>query len=72
MEPVMPAVIRGVVRNGRIEPVEPLTASEGTEVLVAVPLEGEQEEAMWRLTSHAVLLRAWDSSDDVYDALSKG
>ena len=53
----MPEVIRGVVRNGCIEPVEPLTMSDGTEVLVAVPLEGEQEEAMWRLASHAALLR---------------
>ena len=72
MEPAMPAVVRAVVRNGRIEPVEPLNVSDGTEVLVAVPLEGESEEALWRLASHASLVRAWDESDDVYDALAKG
>lgn len=72
MEPPMPAVVRAVIRNGRIEPIEPLTVSEGTEVLVAVPLEGEGEEALWRLAAHTSLLRAWDESDDVYDALAKG
>ena len=72
MEPAMPAVVRAVIRNGRIEPVEPLNVSEGTEVLVTVPLEGEGEEALCRLASHASLHRAWDESDDVYDALAEG
>ena len=72
MESPMSSVLRGVVRNGRIETMEPLTAEEGTEVLVAIPGKGDSDDALWRLTAHALLERAWDPSDDVYDALSKG
>lgn len=68
----MPRVLRGVVRGGRIEPVEPLDVADGTEVLVTLPTEGDSDLALWRLASHASLQHAWEPEDDVYDELSKG
>jgi hypothetical protein len=73
MESGMPMIVRGVVRDGRIEPLEPLNVADGTQVLVALPEEGESDDALWRLSTQVSLQRAWESpDDDVYDALSKG
>lgn len=72
MESGMPTIVRGIVRGGHVEPLEPLNVVDGTEVLVALPDQGDADEALWRLAAHVSLKRAWESpDDDVYDALSK-
>jgi hypothetical protein len=73
MESEMPTIIRGIVRQGQIQPVEPLHVADGTEVLVALPSEGDPDDAFWRLIAEQALQHAWASpEDDVYDELSKG
>lgn len=42
----MSETIRGVYRNGVIEPVEPLRLAEGTEVYVTVPRPNRREEIL--------------------------
>ena len=42
---MMTKTIRGIVRNGRIEPSEKLEAPEGTEVTVEVPVPPPPHEA---------------------------
>jgi len=70
---VMPTIIRGFVRRGQIEPAEPLHLADGTEVLVALPDEGELGDAVWHLLGQQASQHAWTSpEDDVYDELSKG
>lgn len=68
----MPTIVRGIVRGGVIEPVEPLRVADGTEVFVAVPDVGEPDDTVWQRAAELSLHRAWSSpDDDVYDALSK-
>ena len=42
----MSETIRGIYRNGVIEPVEPLKIAEGTEVYVTVPHQRTREEIL--------------------------
>lgn len=42
----MSETIRGIYRNGVIEPVEPLKIAEGTEVYVTVPHQRTREERL--------------------------
>ncbi len=42
----MSEMIRGIYRNGLIEPVEPLKIAEGTEVYVTVPRQRSREEML--------------------------
>ena len=42
----MSEMIRGIYRNGVVEPVEPLKVAEGTEVYVAVPRGRSREELL--------------------------
>src|SRR5512145_3160165 len=42
----MSEIIRGIYRNGVIEPLQPLKIAEGTEVYVTVPLRRTKEELL--------------------------
>ncbi|NUO82698.1 DUF104 domain-containing protein [candidate division KSB1 bacterium] len=42
----MSEMIRGIYRNGLIEPVEPLKIAEGTEVYVTVPRKRSHEDML--------------------------
>jgi len=55
----MSEMIRGIYRNGVIEPVEPLKIAEGTEVYVKVPHQRTREEILAllkRLEEHGLKL----------------
>jgi len=55
----MSETIRGIYRNGVIEPVEPLKIAEGTEVYVTVPRRYTREEILAlykKLEQHGVQL----------------
>ncbi len=56
----MSETIRGIYRNGVIEPVEPLKIAEGTEVYVTVPKQRTREEILAflkKLEEHGLQLR---------------
>jgi hypothetical protein len=64
----MLSTIRAVVRNGKIELLEPFSLPDGAEVLVTVL--GDEDHAFWQQASHTTLKRIWDNSeDDVYAEL---
>ena len=53
----MSETIRGIYRNGMIEPVEPLKIADGTEVYVTVPRRHTREEILTllkKLEEHAL------------------
>lgn len=57
-----------VVHDGRIEPLDKITAPEGTRVLVTLLLEDEAD--FWQGASSASLDAIWDNAeDDVYAKL---
>ena len=56
--------VRAMIRDGRVEPVDPLDLPEGTAVLVVAPeLSGGQAEAAWDDSPAAIAawLRWYDS-----------
>ena len=60
--------VRAVVREGKIELLEPLDLPEGTRVLVT-PLIDE-DTLFWARASHVALDAIWDNTeDDVYAQL---
>ncbi|MCS7290647.1 MAG: antitoxin family protein [Roseiflexus sp.] len=60
--------IRAVVRDGKIELLEPVPLPEGVHLLVTVLTEDEQ--AFWQSASELALKRIWDNpEDDVYAGL---
>jgi hypothetical protein len=60
-----------VVRDGRIELLEPLTLTDGTKLLVTV-LPDEDEHHFWSQVSDRSLADIWDNTeDDVYAELLK-
>ena len=62
--------VRAVVREGRIELLEPLDLPEGAAVLVT-PLV-EEESLFWTGVCHVALDAMWDNpEDDVYAQLLK-
>ena len=62
--------IRAVVREGKIELLEPVVIPDGTEVLVT-PLSDEAD--FWMKVSERSLSAVWDNpEDDVYGELLKG
>jgi hypothetical protein len=66
------STIHGVVREGRIEPVEPVPLHEGTRLLITI-LSEEAEGAFWQAASTAALSDVWDNpEDDRYADLLKG
>ncbi len=57
-----------VVREGKIEVLEPLDLPEGTRVLVTVL--SEEDPQFWLKSSQSALDRVWDNNeDDVYAQL---
>jgi hypothetical protein len=67
----MMTTIWGVVREGRIVPVEDVRLAEGTRVLVTV-MPDEDESAFWLGVSQDALAAVWDNEqDDVYAQLLK-
>ena len=61
-----------VVREGRLELVEPLDLPEGAKVLVSIPSRDEDAD-FWREASRETLDAAWDNrEDDVYAELLEG
>jgi hypothetical protein len=62
--------IWGVVRNGKVEPVEAASLPEGAQVLLTVMQD--EDDHFWRKLSEESLKSVWDNAeDDVYAALLK-
>jgi len=68
----MATTVRAVVRNGRIELIEPASLPEGTEVLVTVLAEDEDRD-FWSAVAERSATGIWDNpDDDVYAELLQG
>ena len=66
----MLSTVWGVVRAGKVEPVEPTSLPEGARVLLTV-MEDE-DVRFWQRLSEDSLKSVWDNAeDDVYAALLK-
>jgi Protein of unknown function DUF104 len=64
----MPKTMRAVVREGKIELLEPVELPEGASVLVT--LVPDEETEFWRHASQPSLDAIWDNpEDDVYGKL---
>jgi hypothetical protein len=60
--------VRAVVRDGKIELLEPVALPDGTQVLVTVLTD--EDQAFWQAASQTALNRVWDSAeDDIYAEL---
>ena len=60
--------VRAVVRDGKIELLEPVALPDGAQVLVTVLMD--EEQAFWQAASQAALNRVWDNAeDDIYAEL---
>ncbi len=58
-----------VIREGRIEPLEPVALSEGTKVLITL-LPDEDERGFWLGVSEQALAKVWgNAKDDIYAEL---
>ena len=63
--------IWGVVREGRIEPLEDVELAEGAKVLVILSPDDE-DKGFWLAASQSALNKIWDNEeDDVYAELLK-
>jgi hypothetical protein len=61
----MLSTIHAVVRDGKIELLEPVSLPDGAHVLVTILTEDEL--AFWQQASESALNRVWDNSeDDIY------
>lgn len=61
-----------VVRDGKLEPCDPLDLPEGTRVLISIA-PPDDEAAFWSEASRGALDAVWDhSEDDVYARLLEG
>jgi predicted DNA-binding antitoxin AbrB/MazE fold protein len=66
----MSKTLKAVVREGRIELLEPVDLPEGTKVLVT--LLPDEETEFWLSASQVALDTLWDNpEDDVYGQLLK-
>jgi hypothetical protein len=64
----MLSTIHAVVRDGKIELLEPVSLPDGALVLVTILTDDEQ--AFWQQASESALKRVWDNSeDDIYAEL---
>jgi hypothetical protein len=64
----MLSTIHAVVRDGKIELLEPVSLLDGAHVLVTILTDDEQ--AFWQQASESALKRVWDNSeDDIYAEL---
>jgi hypothetical protein len=62
--------IRAIVRHGKIEFLEPVEISEGTEVSVMVPSTADNK--FWMAVSERSLDAIWkNAGDDVYEQILK-
>jgi len=52
-----------VISHGKIEPLEPVSLSEGTKVLVTL-LPDEDERGFWLAVSESALAKIWDNNED--------
>ncbi len=58
--------VPAVVREGRIELLEPVRLTEGARLLVTLLPDGEEQEFWGRVSDHA-LRKVWENpEDDVY------
>jgi len=64
----MTSTVRAIIREGRIDPLEPIDFPDGVQVLVTVrSTEGGE---FWLDASQKALREVWDNTeDDVYAAL---
>jgi hypothetical protein len=59
----------GVLRQGKIELLEPVPLPDGTKLLVSL-VPQDSEETFWRQVSDQSLASVWDNAeDDIYAAL---
>lgn len=64
----MLSTIHAVVRDGKIELLEPVSLPDGAHVLVTILKDDEQ--AFWQQASESALKRVWDNAeDDIYAEL---
>jgi len=64
----MLSTIRAVVRDGKIELLEPVTLPDGAHVLVTVLTE--EEQTFWQQASESALNHIWaNPEDDIYAEL---
>ncbi|MBI4752200.1 MAG: hypothetical protein HY774_27245 [Acidobacteria bacterium] len=62
--------IPAIMRDGKIEFLEPVSIEDGTPVLVTVLEPNTDEAQFWSLASQSTLKRVWDNpEDDVYGEL---
>ena len=64
----MLSTIHAVVRDGKIELLEPVSLPDGAHVLVTVL--NDDEQLFWQHASEAAIKRVWDNAaDDIYAEL---
>ena len=64
----MLSTIHAVVRDGKIELLEPVSLPDGAHVLVTVL--NDDEQLFWQHASAAAIKRVWDNAeDDIYAEL---
>jgi hypothetical protein len=64
----MLSTIHAVVRDGKIELLEPVSLPDGAHVLVTVL--NDDEQLFWQQASEAAIKRVWDNAeDDIYAEL---
>ncbi|CAN5359353.1 hypothetical protein BH24GEM3_BH24GEM3_11720 [soil metagenome] len=59
----MMTTVRAVVKDGRIQLLEPIEIADGTEVLVTVPTDDDDREFLMRITEQA-FAAIWDNPED--------
>jgi len=60
--------IHAIVRNGKIELLEPVTLPDGAQVLVTIL--AEDDRTFWQAASASALQPIWDNTeDDIYAQL---
>jgi hypothetical protein len=66
----MPQPTWAVIRDGKIELLEPLDLPDGTMVIVTTPMETETDAEFWRDASASTLNKIWNNDkDDIYAEL---
>ena len=64
-------ILRAVVRDGRIEVLDPVELPEGTRLQIAVL--GEDDQQFWQGVNQVSLDAIWNNpEDDIYAQLLKG
>jgi hypothetical protein len=69
---VMLSAVWGVVRDGKVETLQPSCLPEGARVLLTVMHDEDEDVIFWRRLSEESLKKIWDNpEDDVYAELLK-